>query len=281
VGATCRTSTDEELGVCQRYDPISVCAHTTDCRTASYAAPAAEIAVLPGAAAALGDVIGAKDPDGNTPTAPALEGAIAHARAWATAHPEHKVAVLLATDGVPTECIADPAGDPSGITGVTAVAAAGVTSSPSIATFVIGVFSTEDLRDGAEDNLNQIAMAGGSEQAYIVETNRDVEQDFLEALDEIRGMRLPCEFQIPKGNGNSPAFDQVNVIYSDGGDQTYLYYWPNEAACDPDTGGWYYDVAPSAGTPTKIIACPKSCAEFQASTEGKVSIRLGCATVVK
>ncbi len=281
VGATCRTSTDEEFGTCQRFDPISQCAHTTDCRAPTYATPAAEIAALPAAAPALGDVIMAKEPDGNTPTAPALEGAIAHARAWATAHPEHKVAVLLATDGLPTECIADPAGDPSGITGVAAVAAAGVTSSPSISTFVIGVFSPQDLADGAEDNLNQIAMAGGSDQAFIVETNRDVEQDFLEALDEIRGMRLPCEFQIPKGNGNSPAFDQVNVIYSARGDQTYLYYWPSEAACDPDTGGWYYDVDPTAGIPTKIIACPASCTEFQGAADAKVSIRLGCATVVK
>jgi hypothetical protein len=73
----------------------------------------------------------------------------------------------------------------------------------------------------------------------------------------------------------------VNVIYTEGGDQTYLYYWPNEGACDPETGGWYYDVDPSAGAPTKIIACPASCTEFQTSTEGKVSIRLGCATVVK
>jgi hypothetical protein len=281
VGATCETSSGDEFGICQRFDPVSQCAHTTDCSAPSYATPAAEISMLPAAAPALGDVIVAKEPEGNTPTAPALEGALAHARAWATAHPEHKVAVLLATDGLPTECIADRAGDPSGITGVAAVAAAGVTSSPSISTFVIGVFSPEDLADGAEDNLHRIATAGGSDRAFIVETDRDVEQDFLKALDEIRGTRLPCEFQIPKGNGNSPAFDQVNVVHSAGGEQTTLYYWPSAAACDPDTGGWYYDVDPQAGSPTKIIACPASCALFQSSTDARVSIRLGCATVVK
>jgi hypothetical protein len=284
VGATCRTSAGVDLGTCQRFDPVSLCAHTTECRNTAYAAPAAEIAVLPGAAPALNDVILAKDPDGNTPSAPALEGALAHARAWATTHPDHKVAVLLATDGLPTECIADPVADPSGIDGVAAAAAAGLTSAPAVSTFVIGVFSPEDVRDGADDNLNRIAVAGGSEQAFIVDTSGDVEQDFLDALDEIRGTRLPCEFQIPKGNGNSPAFDQVNVIYSADGEQTYLYYWPSAADCDPSTGGWYYDIDPRAGTPTKIIACPASCTEFQTTgdiSSASVSIRLGCATVVK
>jgi hypothetical protein len=281
VGTPCQTAAGANYGTCRRFDPLSLCAHTTDCRVTTYATPAAEIAVLPGAAPALGSVITAKVPDGNTPSAPALEGAIAHARTWASSHPDHKVAVLLATDGLPTECIADPAGDPGGISGVTAVAAAGLSSSPSISTFVIGVFSPEDRQDGADDNLNQIARAGGSDQAFIVETSGDVEQDFRDALDEIRGTRLPCEFQIPKGNGNSPAYDQVNVVFTTGGEPTVLYYWPSENECDPTSGGWYYDVDPQAGIPTKIIACPVSCGEFQNASDGRVSIRLGCATVVK
>jgi hypothetical protein len=281
-GAMCRTATNENLGTCQHFDPLSICAHTTDCHSTSYATPAAEIATLPDAAAALGAVITAKEPEGNTPTAPALEGAIAHARSWALDHPGHKVAVLLATDGLPTECIADPAGDPSGVLGVVDVASAGLAATPSISTFVIGVFSDEDTAAGAGDNLDEIARAGGREAAIIIKTSGDVEQEFLAALDEIRGTRLPCEFQIPASPNGPPQYDQVNVVYtpSPGADQQILYYVPSADDCD-DMGGWHYDVDPNTGKPTKIIACPASCELFGSSNEGHVSIRLGCATVVK
>jgi hypothetical protein len=39
-------------------------------------------------------------------------------------------------------------------------------------------------------------------------------------------------------------------------------------------------VDPTHGTPTSIIACPASCAAFQAATMGTVEIQLGCTTVV-
>jgi len=54
------------------------------------------------------------------------------------------------------------------------------------------------------------------------------------------------------------------------------------AGCDATNGGWYYDVEPSVGTPTKIIACPSTCSAFEAAPSGaSVSIQLGCDTVIK
>jgi hypothetical protein len=256
-----------------------VCEHTANCDATVYAAPAAEIATLPGAAANLSSVIGPKMPDGQTPTAPALQGAIAHAQAWAKAHAGHTVAVLLATDGLPTECIADDTTDPSGIDGVVAVAKAGVSATPSIQTFVIGVFSqADDTTLNAGSNLDQIATAGGTETAHIVGSTGNVEQDFLDALDSIRGTRLPCNFQIPAPKGGKFDKNQVNVVFTQGNEKQTLYYWPSADACDKADGGWYYD-DPSA--PTQIIACPASCSEFQNASGGKVSIELGCQTVVK
>src|SRR5262249_6764027 len=103
-GAACTdATTNTSYGTCQSVAPT--CQHTANCAVAVYAAPAAEIATLPDAAANLGGVIMPKMPDGQTPTAPALQGAIQHASTWAKAHAGHAVAVVLATDGLPTECI--------------------------------------------------------------------------------------------------------------------------------------------------------------------------------
>jgi hypothetical protein len=252
--------------------------HSSDCSTAAYAAPAAEIDVLPDAAGDLRRTIEAHVPTGDTPTAPALAGAIEHAKAWATEHPDHKVVVLLATDGLPTECIADAANDPGGIGGVVEAATAGVDGSPSVPTFVIGVFASTDL--DARPNLDAIATAGGTDAAFLVDTSQNVEAEFLAALDAVRGTRLACEFAIPApGAGNVLDYRQVNVRFTDAGDPQTLFYWPTAGDCDPASGGWYYDVDPAQGTPTSIIACPASCDAFQAATEGTVEIQLGCTTV--
>jgi len=55
---------------------------------------------------------------------------------------------------------------------------------------VIGVGS-------ALSNLNQIAQAGGTNSAFIVDTNGNVGQQFIEALNAIRGAALACEYLIP------------------------------------------------------------------------------------
>jgi len=276
-GAACVTTTGDSYGTCEAQPPQ--CEHTANCDAGAYAAPAAEIATLPDAAANLSKVIGPKMPTGQTPTAPALEGAIEHAQAWAKTHAGHTVAVLLATDGLPTECVADPTNDTTGINGVVSVAKAGVQDKPSIQTFVIGVFShDDDTLLNAGSNLDQIATAGGTASAHIVGSTGNVEQDFLDALDAIRGTRLPCTFQIPTPTSGKFNKNQVNVVFSQSGKKQTLYYWPDAKSCDEAEGGWYYD-DPSA--PTQIIACPASCTAFQNGSGGKVSIELGCQTVVK
>jgi hypothetical protein len=279
AGQPCTATGVRNLGTCRQFDPISVCTDDTSCNTATYAAAAAEIATLPGAAKALTNAIQAHMPNGNTPTEAALTGALQHARAWAEDHPDHKVIVLLATDGLPTNCISDP-NDTTGINGVRAAAAAGLADTPSVSTYVIGVFAPSDT--SAQMNLDQIARAGGSDSAFLVDAQGDVEQAFLNDLDTIRGERLPCEFQIPDSdNGNRPAYNLVNVTFTEGGDSSVLYYWDDPKSCDAKTGGWYYDVSPDAGTPSKIVACPASCDALQGATDGHVSIQLGCKTIVK
>jgi hypothetical protein len=275
-GSSCgSSSTGAALGTCTASPP-DVCEATSVCDVAKYAAPATAIAVLPAAAAGLVASIDSKMPDGGTPTAPALSGAIEQAGTWAKAHPDHRVVAVLATDGLPTDCT------PTDIAPVAALAAAGVAASPSISTFVIGVFGTEDVANGAPGNLDTIAKQGGTKQAFIVDTTKDVTTQFVAALDAIRGARLACEFQIPEPQpGESLNYSQVNMQFDSSGKTSTEYYVEDAAHCDASTGGWYYDVLPTAGTPTKMIACPTTCAAFQAATNASVGIALGCSTVVK
>jgi hypothetical protein len=252
-----------------------------------YETPAVTIQPLSAATTTtLNTSLNAQLPKGATPTAPALKGAILQAYSWAMAHTDHTVITVLATDGLPTtECEA-PGTVPAGgaITEVTGIATQGVQS--GIKTFVIGVFGPDDPTDAAM-NLGNIATAGGSPMAYIVDTTQDVTQQFLAALNAIRSTGLACEFQIPDPPAGGAALDynRVNVSFTDSGTNTVVGKAQDPGAttgvpCDA-AGGWHYDVDPASGKPTKIIACPASCDSFQKSVGGSVSIVLGCQTQPK
>ena len=162
------------------------------------------------------------------------------------------------------------------------IAATAFSGTPSIRTFVVGVFAPSET--AAPGNLNAIAAAGGTQTAFIIDTTRNVTQQLIAALNQIRGSVLACEFSIPiPADGGALDFDKVNVQVTDmSGSSTPLYYVGNRAECDPATGGWYYDVDPtSGGTPTKIIVCDSTCNVFKQSVRMKVDVRLGCQTQVK
>jgi hypothetical protein len=282
TGSDCGTDpqTNKALGACSKL-PTSTCEHTASCDIPTYATPDQPIATLPGAAAALTASIDAKMPNGQTPTEPALAGAIQQASTWAKAHPDHRVITVLATDGLPTECTAANVANP--VVPVAAIAAAGLAATPSIETFVIGVFGPDDVTSGAPGNLDEIATAGGNMQAFIVDTTKDVTTQFLAALDAIRGGKLDCAFQIPQpGAGETLAYEKVNVQVKTAAGTSKLFYVADPKLCDPTTGGWYYDQDPTMGAvPTQIIACPTSCTSFQAAKDASVEIALGCQTIIK
>ena len=264
--------------------PPSICSVTDDCRPAIYATPAAPIAELPAAEAGLLAVISGTQPDGLTPSGPALQGALSHASSWATDHPDHQVVVVLATDGLPTlyeenmECVEITNQTyVREVDNVIALAAAGRAGMPAISTFVIGVFGPDDL--DAPTILNAIAAAGGSNEAFMIDTQGDVTAQFRDALNQIRGARLACELAVPAAQaGMTLDFNQVNVTFDNGSGPATLFYVEEWSGCDPTTGGWYYDTTPSAGTPERIVVCPSTCDQFAQVEMGSVQIQLGCAT---
>lgn len=269
IGGTCGVDQGVDLGDC--IAPQSECLNATLCDVDAYATPAVPIATLPGAAAALVASINGQDPTGRTPTGPALAGAVTHARDWAAQNPTHAVVVVMATDGLPTECT------PLTIPNVAGIAAEGAALDPSIRTFVIGVFGPEDA--DAPGNLDAIAEAGDTDSAYIVDTGGDVSQQFYDALDEIRSTGLSCEFRIPEPQtGDKLDYGYVNVEFTDSsGTTTRLLKVSDESACDPSMGGWYYD---DEAAPSRIVVCPSSCTTLETSAGGSVQIQLGCITEV-
>jgi len=257
------------LDLCVPLD-INYCVEESSCETTDYSTPEVPLAALPENESALVTAIAAKAPDGDTPTAPALTGAIDYAAAWASSHPDRTVVVVLATDGIPTAC------DPTDAAGIGAVAASALAASPSVPTFVIGIISEVE----GQVLLDEVAAAGGTEQAFLLDPQSlDLGQAFRTALDEIRGSALSCEYLIPEPSGNV-ALDlgRVNLEHTpDGGVAQTIPYVGSQASCTAE-GGWYYNVDPAVGDPTSILVCASTCERF--GQGGAVEIRVGCETVL-
>jgi Mg-chelatase subunit ChlD len=260
---------------CTAFD--GYCLGRDVCDIPPYAGPAVAVAALPQAAAPIIASLAAHAPDGLTPTAPALAGAIQYARQRATANRARKTAVVLVTDGFPSECV------PADIPGVAGVAATGVSGTPSIPTFVIGVFAPADTVT-ATMNLNALAAGGGTGQAVVINTQDNVTTMLQVALNQIRTTAVACQYQIPPPSMGAIDFNKVNVQFTASGANAQVSmvgYVRNKAGCDPVRGGWYYDVDPTTGAaPTAILACDASCTGFRANSGGRVDIVLGCQTFV-
>lgn len=274
---TCTSSLACPQGTGQCVSVPSSCENATLCGGDDYATPAVEISAA-GDRAALVTSLTSHEPEGLTPTAPALAGAIQHAQERELADPTRKVVAVLATDGFPTEC------DPAEIDEVASIAQAGVQGTPSVETYVIGVFSAAQEQE-ARANLNQIAAAGGTQEAFIITTGNDVATLFLEALNEIRGAALTCDFAIPEAqNGEQLDFGQVNLEFIDSeGESRQLVNVSDESACADTSGtGWYYVRDPDSDQPTQITVCPDVCDEFQSAMgASQVNLQIGCATIIK
>ncbi len=286
TGQNCIDENNMPIGTCMATP--AKCTINDDCRSATYAKAAAPIAELPGAQAGLVKVINAAMPeDGLTPTGPALTGALQQASTWAKAHTDHQVVAVLATDGIPTikaagqycEGITDMS-SVADINAVVDVAGSGFRSKPSISTFVIGVASPDDVAAGAPDVLDAIAKAGGTTQAFIVNTQNDVQTEFRNALNKIRAAGLSCDLAIPTPPaGQTLDFGLVNVQFDDGSGPKTLGNVQSEADCGNEAR-WYYDVDPKVGMPTRILTCPAACDAFKKTDMGSVKIVLGCETEV-
>jgi len=251
---------------------------TDRCDIASYAAPDVPIGPLPGNAPALIRSMEKRLPDGTTPLGAALAGAYQHLRSRPELNdPKRRSAVVLVSDGLPTEC------EPIRPQDVIKLLGDQANGKPSIPTFFLGVY-TDEKRGSAEFIMEEFAKAGRTGKPFIVSTNQDVHKVFLDALKQIRGFVLPCEYLLPKPNGGAQIdFSRVNItLASAGGTPTIMPQVANASACSPTRDGWYYDVSPREGqTPTTAVLCNATCERVKAAPlQSKIELALGCKTVV-
>ncbi|HEX7669937.1 MAG TPA: vWA domain-containing protein, partial [Polyangiaceae bacterium] len=232
--------------------------------TAPYATPEVELGLLPANAAALTASIQKHSPTALTPTAPALQGAINHMKAWAPGHPGRAPVVVFVTDGFPTEC------DPQQIPDIAALAKTAYETDPKVRTFVVGFNLGQ-----AGQNLNQLAKAGGTNKAFLIDKG-DIGAAFVNAMLSIANQPLSCALDIPKpmvpGMTLDPTLVDVRYTPSATGVTEHVQKLNNLGECDAAIGGqgWYYD---SPAMPTKILVCPGTCAGFAA---GVVETINGC-----
>lgn len=235
------------------------------CDAASYAQAEVPMASCETNATPFADAIAKHKPDGETPTLPALQGAITYATSWLKDHNDHKVAVVLATDGEPNVC-------GSTVDKVAAVARVAYESATPIQTFVIGV-------GPALDSLNAVAKAGGTTSAYLVDdTTQSASAAFAQALTDIRGRALSCEFEIPSPATGTLDPDKVNVILTK--DKTKPITIPrvkSSAECSDTAQGWYYD---NPDHPTSVLLCKSTCEDVQDEAAGTIEVVFGCVTVI-
>jgi Mg-chelatase subunit ChlD len=243
------------------------------CEEANYRDPAVAIAGLPTNEMAVTRILVHKVPFGQTPMGPAVRGVLAHLRAHLMAHPGHKVALVLASDGLPGGCMMN---DIPSIAGNLRAAFLGA---PSIPTYVIGVFTPMELAN-ARAQLDMLAMAGGTNQSFLLTSTPDLTQKLQQALDQIRGAALACELTIPAPAMGAIDFSRVNVRHTGAAGPEDLLYVETADRCDPTRGGWYYDVPPAQGTPTRILVCDASCRRFKMDATARVDLLFGCATKV-
>jgi hypothetical protein len=228
------------------------------CSSSDYAFPVVPIGTLPGVAPSIARAISLQTRANGTPLTPALDGAHVYTRRQQATQPTHTVAVVVVTDGVPRDC-------GSTLPGTAAVASAAITGNPPIRTYVLGVGPNLG-------NLNTIAQAGGTSQAFLVEVGG--EASLLAALEAIRTSALACEFILPPGHRLEGV--RVTTSLASGGPPTSVDEVAGAQACGGQPG-WFYD-SPVGGDspPARILLCPASCDPLVKSTGNRMDVSIGC-----
>jgi hypothetical protein len=225
------------------------------CDVATYARPDVPIAALPGNAGAINNAVMALMPGSNTPTVPALQGALQYATQYTQNTPGRAASVVFITDGLPNGCN-------STIPAAAMAAQNAFMGTPSIKTYVIGLGNTA--------NLDQIALAGTGNATHYFPATGDVTTALVNALTKISGA-VTCDYVIPMNGMVDPL--NVNIQVTPGGGMTQQVGYVGSAAMCTAMGGWYYD---NPTKPTKVTLCPQTCDPLKATANSKVQVLYGC-----
>ncbi|MCW5790124.1 MAG: VWA domain-containing protein [Polyangiaceae bacterium] len=270
VPVACTTDPDcGAYGPCELHDSSRVCRASTLPTPHSFCEPERyniQLAIAPAAVTApnIDLVMGSTHLTGNTSTSVALAKGIEALQSFGATNPGRQLAVVIATDSDPADCL------PISAEGVAAIASAGLTGSPPVSTFIIGVTQTSST-------LEQIAAAGSSPPAgvFLMPEATDPLEAMATQLRRVHRAALGCEFALPE-----PAVDPqlVNLHLTLAGVSSRLPQVASAASCAGEPG-WFYRT--EGGAPTGIELCPVSCQALTTTVAASTTLGLGCETVVR
>ncbi len=230
---------------------------------ANYETPEVELGLLPDNASAISAAMQKHQPTAFTPTAPALAGALAHMKTWASDHPNRFAAVVLVTDGYATEC------DPRDVVDIAVIARNAFETEPQVHTAVVGL----NFGPGGS-NLDPIAQAGGTNKAILIDGG-DIESEFIGAMLDLPYAPMPdCGFALPSApTGQTLDLSTLSVTFTSFHTmvQAELPKLGALADCDLNMGeGWFLD---SPTNPGRIMLCPGTCGKIPT---GSLQTTIGC-----
>lgn len=234
---------------------------------------------------------------GGTPTLPAFSGTAVYLNGFRPDNADAKFAVVLVTDGLPQGCTGQ------NDVALVADAAEALLADEEIPTFVIGIQNPADPPGGwttpvlptgwanwgtcdsgpgggatpctppdTLDALNSIAAAGGSEHAFLIDTDDPdaTKTAFAAAINAIRTQAVSCDLEIPPHpTGGTFDKDKINVSRSLEGDTTALAYDPD---CT-EVNAWRYD---DPDDPSHIELCPATCDDVRATPGTDLNVDFLC-----
>jgi hypothetical protein len=157
----------------------------------------------------------------------------------------------------------------------------------NIRTFVIGAPGSE----GARGFLSELASAGGTSRTpgcvhgdaasatgdchYDLTTSDDFAQVLHDALGDISGQTLGCEFPTPNG-----ISERINVQYTATGNQTPTCLALDEQPCESADGFQFAKHPDGTKDLSKVILCGPACDRIKNDPGATVDVILGCAPLV-
>jgi len=274
-------------------------AEEDDCESSSYLTPTVPMTGLPGASfaaefaayeAEVGAPLAGGDWRGGTPTYAALLGVSEYLGSVRGDEPEGTLAIVLVTDGLPQGCDED-------IDDV--VSLAEELAAAGTSTYVIGIENPtapppelppdwDDWGDcesgtGGGDtpcappatlqDLNAIALAGGTGSAFLIDTGDPsaTAAAFQAAIEAIRSETVSCSLLIPPHPQAGMTFegDKIDVSVASAGVTTTLPY--DEGCSRPS--GWHFD---DPATPTHIELCDSTCTSVQTAPGSSIDVNFLC-----
>jgi hypothetical protein len=238
-------------------------------------------------------------PNLGTPTYEVLSGQLPVLSAFTPTgqlRPGGKKVLVFISDGVPDEEMPEGRRDPNDTDGEAKASrdtVLGEASKPDgVTTFSVGVGELVPINAGYYDPkfMASLAVAGktansGCDPNEVIDekkmchfqitpgakTVQQLRQDFIDAINAIRTKSLSCEFPLVKPDGGASVDpSKVNVVFDGTGGKSVL--------SQDGQDGWTYD---DPANPTKVVLHGPTCDRVKADPAGKVSIVLGCKTILK